>query len=522
MPPLTNGEPTMDALSAEFETFVRHRAPSLLRAAYLLTGDQYLAEDLVQVALARTHLAWRRLHDQGNAEAYTRKVMYHQQVSWWRRRRSVDVPMETMSVRATAPDHAADAALKITLRAALQKLSDKQRAVLVLRFFEDRTEAETADYLGVTVGTVKSQTSKALARLRTLAPELAELAGDVRPVDLAERAVRTSGRLRARQAVAVSAAVVAAIAAVVSIVLAVLPPRDQAPDPAVPVSPSASTSAAPPVSPTPSTRPPAAVLGGSAYWFTPASGGSDRLMALVDGQVRELRSLGADEPCVRTSVRVSPDGATVAWVRGAGEDIMGELVVGATTGGSARPLVTNVLCGGLLWSRDGARLFVQGGATGQGVVTVSSGKFTPMARAAWDMARGQELDGYVGGVSGTELTVRRADGGDPRTVAYTPPHVGDTEVLSVSADGRYAAVGFPHSDPDTSPVVYAVIDMTSGQKVRFSMAGVDSVFFQADGTVVVAAGARHRIYHLAADFSVLSEGPLPTGASADRLFQYLP
>ncbi|PZG12358.1 SigE family RNA polymerase sigma factor [Micromonospora craterilacus] len=168
----------MDFLVSEFDSFVRSRTSALLRSAYLLTGDQHLAEDLVQSALARTHRAWSRLHDSGNAEAYTRKTMYHLQVSWWRRRR---VPESMPGVLPEprggdpVPDHAQQTALRFTLRAALAKLSAKQRAVLVLRFFEDRTEAQTAELLGVTVGTVKSQTARALARLRTVAPELAEL-----------------------------------------------------------------------------------------------------------------------------------------------------------------------------------------------------------------------------------------------------------------------------------------------------------------------------------------------------------
>ncbi|MEV4753941.1 SigE family RNA polymerase sigma factor [Micromonospora sp. NPDC049559] len=168
----------MDPLLNEFDIFVRARTAALLRSAYLLTGDQHLAEDLVQSALARTHRSWKRLHHSGNAEAYTRKTMYHLQVSWWRRRR---VP-ESLSGELPEPrryagegDHAQQTTLRLTLRAALLKLSAKQRAVLVLRFFEDRTEAEAAELLGVTVGTVKSQTARALARLRTVAPELAEL-----------------------------------------------------------------------------------------------------------------------------------------------------------------------------------------------------------------------------------------------------------------------------------------------------------------------------------------------------------
>jgi RNA polymerase sigma-70 factor (sigma-E family) len=168
----------VDPLLSEFDSFVRTRTPALLRSAYLLTGDQYLAEDLVQSALARTHRSWRRLHHASNAEAYTRKTMYHLQVSWWRRGRvaeslSGDLPEPRR--RGGDPDHAQQTTLRLTLRAALLKLSTKQRAVLVLRFFEDRTEAETAEMLGVALGTVKSQTAKALARMRTVAPELADL-----------------------------------------------------------------------------------------------------------------------------------------------------------------------------------------------------------------------------------------------------------------------------------------------------------------------------------------------------------
>ncbi|TDB75670.1 SigE family RNA polymerase sigma factor [Micromonospora sp. KC723] len=166
----------MDPLLSEFDSFVRARTPALLRSAYLLTGDQHLAEDLVQSALARTHRSWSRLHDTGNAEAYTRKTMYHLQVSWWRRRRVAEsVTGELPEPRRHDGDFASQTSLRLTLRAALARLSAKQRAVLVLRFFEDRSEAEAAEMLGVTVGTVKSQTSKALAKLRTVAPELADL-----------------------------------------------------------------------------------------------------------------------------------------------------------------------------------------------------------------------------------------------------------------------------------------------------------------------------------------------------------
>jgi RNA polymerase sigma-70 factor (sigma-E family) len=166
---------SVDQLATEFDSFVRSRTPALLRAAYLLTGDQHLAEDLVQSALARIHRRWAHLHHEGNAEAYTRKTMYHLYVSWWRRRNVAEsMPGDLPEPRRGGHDHAEMTSTRITLRRALLRLTPKQRAVLVLRFFEDRSEAETAELLGITVGTVKSQTAKALARLRAVAPELAE------------------------------------------------------------------------------------------------------------------------------------------------------------------------------------------------------------------------------------------------------------------------------------------------------------------------------------------------------------
>jgi RNA polymerase sigma-70 factor (sigma-E family) len=165
------------AVADEFDEFVRARGAALVRTAYLLTGDQHLAEDLAQAALARTHRAWRRLYDAGNAEAYTRKAMYHIQVAWWRRRRVHEsMPGELPERAAVGVDHASAIALRETLERAMRRLTAKQRAVLVLRFFEDRSEREAAELLGVSAGTVKSQTARAIARLRTVAPELGEFA----------------------------------------------------------------------------------------------------------------------------------------------------------------------------------------------------------------------------------------------------------------------------------------------------------------------------------------------------------
>jgi RNA polymerase sigma-70 factor (sigma-E family) len=162
-----------DPAEVQFAEFVRSRTQALQRSAFLLTGDRQLAEDLVQDAMARTHRALRRLADDGHFEAYTRTVMYHLHLRHGRRRRVT----ETLAGELVDPvrpetDHAGRTALKISLHQALARLTPRQRAVLVLRFFEDRTEAEAAELLSCSIGTVKSQTSRALGRLRVLAPEL--------------------------------------------------------------------------------------------------------------------------------------------------------------------------------------------------------------------------------------------------------------------------------------------------------------------------------------------------------------
>jgi RNA polymerase sigma-70 factor (sigma-E family) len=160
----------MDPDLDDFESLFRTRAPALLRTAYLLTGDRHLAEDLVQEALARTHRAWPRLCAGGNPEAYARRVMYHLQVSRWRQRRASEVLPGELPHSASTRDHAGDAVQRLVLRRALLALPARQRAVIVLRFFEDRSEAETAEILECRVGTVKSHTFRALTRLRELVP----------------------------------------------------------------------------------------------------------------------------------------------------------------------------------------------------------------------------------------------------------------------------------------------------------------------------------------------------------------
>ncbi|GIF73332.1 DNA-directed RNA polymerase sigma-70 factor [Asanoa siamensis] len=159
-------------MGTDFESFFRARAPALLRTAYLLTGDRHLAEDLVQEALARTFRAWRRIGDSGNPEAYARRVMYHLQVSRWRLRRVVETMPGDLPEQHGHVDHAHDAVERLALRRALLALPVRQRAVVVLRYFEDHSDTEIADILNCRVGTVKSHSARALRRLRALMPDL--------------------------------------------------------------------------------------------------------------------------------------------------------------------------------------------------------------------------------------------------------------------------------------------------------------------------------------------------------------
>ena len=156
-----------------FREYVGARLAALSRVAYLLTGDRHHAEDLVQTTLIRVAERWERIAAVGDPDAYVRRVMYTQHVSLWRRRRPAE-PYATPPERAT-PDPAGQVAVSLTVRQALARLGRRQRAVLVLRYFEDLTEVRTAEVLGCSVGTVKSQARDALARLRVIAPELAEL-----------------------------------------------------------------------------------------------------------------------------------------------------------------------------------------------------------------------------------------------------------------------------------------------------------------------------------------------------------
>jgi RNA polymerase sigma-70 factor (sigma-E family) len=158
-----------------FREYVTKRSNSLLRTAYLLTGNRADAEDLVQAALAKTYLAWDRIEDRGALDGYVRRAMVNTHISWWRRRRLDEYPTDDIPDRAVADHATGDSDLQDTLRRAIDRLPQRMRAAVMLRYYEDMTEAEVADALGVSLGTVKSTVSRAVAKLRIDAELLAEL-----------------------------------------------------------------------------------------------------------------------------------------------------------------------------------------------------------------------------------------------------------------------------------------------------------------------------------------------------------
>ncbi|GAA0960919.1 SigE family RNA polymerase sigma factor [Actinocorallia libanotica] len=149
----------------EFAEYVIRRGPALLRMARGLTADPTEAEDLLQTALAQTYLAWDRIQDRAALDGYVRRAMVNIRISWWRRRGPEvhptadppDLPVEDCTRRSELRD---------CLHRALCRLPDRQRTTLVLRYYADLSDAQIAEHLGISVGTVKSTVSRAVTRLR--------------------------------------------------------------------------------------------------------------------------------------------------------------------------------------------------------------------------------------------------------------------------------------------------------------------------------------------------------------------
>ena len=159
-----------------FSDFVAARSTALYRTAYLVVGDRGLAQDLVQEALTKTYLAWPRLRDVNAAEPYTRRVIVTTAISWKRRRSWYgERPQELLPDRPERDEDSLE--VRDWVWRELLALPPRQRAALVLRFYEDLSEAQTAELMGCAVGTVKSQVSQGLKRLRDRIGSDVELVG---------------------------------------------------------------------------------------------------------------------------------------------------------------------------------------------------------------------------------------------------------------------------------------------------------------------------------------------------------
>jgi len=164
-----------DLAAREFREYVASRQAQLLRSAVLITGNRQDAEDLLQAALTKLAARWPTIHHSGSPDAYVRTTMYNQRISWWRRRRhGQEFAVGAVPEAVARGDLESDAALRLALAEVLSRLTPKQRAVVVLRYYEDLPEAEVAATLGCSVGTVRSQVHRTLARLRELCPDLME------------------------------------------------------------------------------------------------------------------------------------------------------------------------------------------------------------------------------------------------------------------------------------------------------------------------------------------------------------
>lgn len=161
---------------SEFRAWASARQGAMFRTALLLTGHRQDAEDLLQMALAKLALRWTRVSSEGSPDAYVRQILYHELISWRRlarnRREHAHPDAAEFGV---AADPAATSAVRLAVAQALARLTPRQRTVIVLRFYSDLPETEVAKIMSCSVGSVRSQTHRTLARIRTMCPELSDI-----------------------------------------------------------------------------------------------------------------------------------------------------------------------------------------------------------------------------------------------------------------------------------------------------------------------------------------------------------
>lgn len=158
--------PSPSSNEAEFTAYVQERRAALYATAFHLTGDRYEAEDLLQTALFSTYRAWDRISDKAAVGGYLRRTMTNLHISAWRRRKLNEYPTEELPETASDTDAMGGTELRAVLWQALTRIPEPQRTMLVLRYYEGRTDPEIAEILGISVGTVKSSIWRSLRRMR--------------------------------------------------------------------------------------------------------------------------------------------------------------------------------------------------------------------------------------------------------------------------------------------------------------------------------------------------------------------
>ncbi|MCF6522095.1 SigE family RNA polymerase sigma factor [Streptomyces sp. JJ36] len=170
-----------------FTSYVRNRGPVLLRTARSLTANPADAEDLLQTALTKTYLSWERIEDHRALDGYVRRALLNTRTSQWRKRKVDEFAVEDLPEPEpqAGPDPAEQQAVRDAMWRAVLRLPARQRAMVVLRYYEDLSEVQTAEVLGVSVGTVKSAVSRALAKLREDPQLAADALGEPGPATAA-------------------------------------------------------------------------------------------------------------------------------------------------------------------------------------------------------------------------------------------------------------------------------------------------------------------------------------------------
>lgn len=410
-----------------FQEFVVARGGALSRTAFLLTGEHHAAEDLVQSALAKAATRWRQIRDGGQPEAYVRRIMINEQISWWRRRPArpvADVPDRP------GPDGGQRVLDRIVLDRALDQLSPRQRATVVLRFYEDLSEADTAAAMDCSVGAVKRYTHDALARLRESLPLLAEHAGQY-----ADGAAAV-GKAKRRRTGRVAATAAASLVLLVAVLLAVVPGTPEAD----PVPPSNTASPTPYLPSGPAPLPTGLTDRSTEALPLPADRGIGRAMLLLEGRdAHDGYIVAADgawwhRPKADPGVYLlSPDGR---WLARVDKD---KVVVRDLTGTAEHTLPRAV---GLTWSPSGAWLYGRN-ADGPGWM-VSPGSWSPreVTENDWSVLAVTDAGELLCADVGTDRTrlalriVTPATGDVRRITVGTAAHLGKDERLAqVRLDG---------------------------------------------------------------------------------------